>query len=184
MLTSLIRRIVFTRTVLCKTYVDRFDSAHPGMVFTRTASDVEEQPFNLLRPGKGQLPAVAPAAIPSPGLDLARQQYLYHSIRPFVKPALQDILCPRPISDQPADVPADQPCGQVATRGRGGGRGATRGRGRGRAANMPAVNVPADVPVVTNQPRGRGRGATRGRAANMPAVNDQSAVNDQPVVTD
>ena len=37
------------------------------------------QLHNLLRPGKGQLPAVAPAAIPSPGLDLARQQYLESS---------------------------------------------------------------------------------------------------------
>ena len=130
MLTGLIRLIVLTRIVLCKTYVDRFDSAHPGIVFTRTASNVEEQPFNLLWPGKGQLPAVACAAIPSPGLDLAWQQYLYNSIRPFVKPALQDILCPRPVSDQPADVPADVPVvtDQPAARGAS-GRGDARGRG-------------------------------------------------------
>ena len=30
--------IVFTRTVLYKTYVGRFDSAHPGIVFTRTVN--------------------------------------------------------------------------------------------------------------------------------------------------
>ena len=49
------------------------------------------------------------------------------SIRQFVEPALQDILCPRPVTDQPADVPADVPVvtDQPAARGAR-GRAATR----------------------------------------------------------
>ena len=48
-------------------YVGRFHSVHPGIVFTRTASDIEESPFDLVRPNS-QLLAAAPAVIRSPGI--------------------------------------------------------------------------------------------------------------------
>ncbi|KAF6040946.1 hypothetical protein EB796_000787 [Bugula neritina] len=42
-----------------------------------------------------------PTAIPSKGLDLQRQWYLYEQIREFCKPDTQDLVCPRPSFPKP-----------------------------------------------------------------------------------
>ena len=37
-----------------------------------------------------------PTEIAPPGLSRERRNYLFQNIRPFVKPGLEDIMCPRP----------------------------------------------------------------------------------------
>ena len=58
--------------------------------------DAQEVEFQLLKD-----PAVIPpvdgyAVQPPPGLDLARQNYLFTKIRPFCADEAKDITCPQP----------------------------------------------------------------------------------------
>jgi len=48
-----------------------------------------------------------PTAIPSKGLDLQRQWYLYEQIREFCKPDTQDLVCPRPSFPKPKGKAAE-----------------------------------------------------------------------------
>ena len=61
----------------------RFESESPGTVFVKEKSESEETAFSVLLPN-ATFPDGRPAAIPSPGLPLARQQYLYRNIRQFL----------------------------------------------------------------------------------------------------
>ena len=45
---------------------------------------------------KPEFPGVHPVMFPSPGLPLARQQYLYRHIRAFGPEPYNDIMCPHP----------------------------------------------------------------------------------------
>ncbi|XP_070173725.1 uncharacterized protein [Littorina saxatilis] len=79
-------------------YHFRFTPAAPGKVYMKKRLEDAEQLVSLAYD-----PAVVaerltnlPAPVPPPGLPLARKQYLYQQIRPFVKPCAQDIVCPRP----------------------------------------------------------------------------------------
>jgi len=60
-----------------------------------------------------------PAAITPPGLDTARQLYLYNNIRQFVPDHNKDVLCPPPaeVELQPSE-PAAGPSRATSCRGR------------------------------------------------------------------
>ena len=82
---------------VCNVY--RFDAAHPGTVFVKLYADSSEESFCLFRRGVSAdfLKEMPPAAIKPPGLDPARQWYLYNNIRQFVPDDSKDVLCPRPL---------------------------------------------------------------------------------------
>ena len=74
----------------------RFSADKPGLVWCKRTLDDTEKEFQLLRepgvfPPLSQLPLLQPA-----GLDDTRQQYLYQSIRSYVKAPARDITCPEP----------------------------------------------------------------------------------------
>ena len=80
-------------------------------MFVKVTPEDEEEHFNLFGADAGPLPA-----IPPPGLDLARQTYLYHHIHQYVKENSQDTPCPCPaeetvpeLSGQQETVPAAGP---------------------------------------------------------------------------
>lgn len=79
----------------------RFHHSTPGIVsFKETARDHEEQ-FSFLKPGIqiSAVPEILPQPIPPPGLDQARQEYLYRHIREFVEDPWKDVLCPLPSTE-------------------------------------------------------------------------------------
>jgi len=54
--------------------------------------------FLLKKPPPADL---LPAVIPSKGIDLHRQWYLYEQIREFCKTGTQDLVCPKPRYPKP-----------------------------------------------------------------------------------
>jgi hypothetical protein len=75
----------------------RFDSAHPGFIFTKEKTGSTEVKRSILKvaswsPQADQLPPVLHPA----GLSSKRQWYLYDKIREFCPENVQDITCPRP----------------------------------------------------------------------------------------
>lgn len=75
----------------------RFSSLNPGVVFVKETSDPTEAevPHQLLRRPGTVFDGTLPQVLPPGGLSVERQAYLYKSIRPFVREAYKDTLCPR-----------------------------------------------------------------------------------------
>jgi len=70
----------------------------PGIVTVKTASDAPEVEILVLRP-LAMFADGMPPVIPAAGLSGQRQQYLYRSVRPFVRKQYQDVTCPLPIDN-------------------------------------------------------------------------------------
>ena len=71
----------------------------PGIVIARpsSASEDNEQLFDLRRRvGHQFADAAPPPIVEAPGLSNSRQNYLFKSVRPFVRAAFQDETCPPP----------------------------------------------------------------------------------------
>ena len=79
-----------------------FDASKPGVVFAKKQYNAEEEiKFQLLRdvnvlPPKDGFPMLQP-----PGLDIARQNYLYKQIREYCENYAKDTTCPKPASSTP-----------------------------------------------------------------------------------
>src|SRR5215469_14576124 len=83
-----------------------FTSANPGVVKAQEVANGPFQEFKLLKASKSEplhlqtiekIKALSfPVLKPLP-MELKRQEYLYHNIRPFVRDGFKDITCPRPI---------------------------------------------------------------------------------------
>ncbi|KAL8585061.1 hypothetical protein ACOMHN_013077 [Nucella lapillus] len=74
----------------------RFTATNPGVVFYKTTIADEEQQFQHSVPDPYAALAPMPALIPPPLLSHARRQYLFNSIRQYVRENVQDIVCPDP----------------------------------------------------------------------------------------
>jgi hypothetical protein len=80
-----------------------FTSAKPGVVKAQEFANGPFQEFKLLKIGKSEVSKVIKkikalsftVLVPSP-MELKRQEYLYHNIRPFVRDEFKDTTCPRP----------------------------------------------------------------------------------------
>ena len=80
-----------------------FTSAKLGVVKAQEFANGLFQELKLLKIGKSEASTVIgkmkvlsfPVLVPPP-MELKRQEYLYHNIRPFVQDAFKDITCPRP----------------------------------------------------------------------------------------
>ena len=93
----------------------------PGVLQLKMFADSQAINFTLLRGNWAPSPDDLPATIPPPGLSLERQQYLYHSIRPYCSEETQDIVCPVPVetatstpsspesSPEPESFPSPEP---------------------------------------------------------------------------
>ena len=74
----------------------RFSSQEPGIVTVKETADSEEQKINILKmPGFRFGGTNSPEIIQPKGMSRARLEYLYNTVRPFVRPAFQDAICPR-----------------------------------------------------------------------------------------
>ncbi|XP_076449423.1 uncharacterized protein LOC143285915 [Babylonia areolata] len=78
----------------------RFSAERPGFVFFKSGLLDEEQSRQLVKPAGYQGLAAMPLALPPPGLDYTRQNYLYTAIREFVKEEHKDTVCPPPQEDR------------------------------------------------------------------------------------
>jgi len=80
-----------------------FTRTNPGVIKTQEAAGGPFGEFKLLKSGKFEASKVLekikalsfPVLKPLP-MELKRQEYLYHNIRPFVRDEFKDITCPRP----------------------------------------------------------------------------------------
>ena len=80
-----------------------FTSSNPGMIKAQEVANGSFQEFKLLKTSKSETSKVMesikatsfPVLKPLP-MELKRQEYLYHNIRPFVRDEFKDITCPRP----------------------------------------------------------------------------------------
>ena len=80
-----------------------FTSAKPGIVKAQEFANGPFQEFLLLKTKKLEAPKIIkkikalsfPELVPPP-IELKRQEYLYHNIRPFVRDEFKDTTCPRP----------------------------------------------------------------------------------------
>lgn len=79
----------------------RFSSSEFGIVYAKQYSDSAEEHFNLCKNKCTTVIAGQPDIIPSPGLDIKRQWYLFNSIRDFCSEAHQDTVCPKPMNCLP-----------------------------------------------------------------------------------
>lgn len=77
-------------------YHFRFVNDHGGVVFAKKTLDGEETEFQLQNDATitQQRLRNMPPELPPPGLPEARQVYLRQHIRPFVRPGVQDCMCP------------------------------------------------------------------------------------------
>ena len=80
-----------------------FTRANPGTVKAQEIANGPFQEFKLLKT-KSAIPRPIekikalsfPVLKPVP-MELKRQEYLYHNIRPFVRDEFKDITCPKPV---------------------------------------------------------------------------------------
>ena len=75
-----------------------FDSERPGVVMAKKHRDAEVVEFQLLKDPAIRPPVSGLPVLPPPGLDMARQQYLFKEIRKFCRDDAKDITCPEPKS--------------------------------------------------------------------------------------
>ena len=80
-----------------------FTNAKPGVVKVQEFANGPFQEFKLFKLGKSEtskviekIKALSFAVLVPPPMELKRQEYLYHNIRPFVRDEFKDITCPRP----------------------------------------------------------------------------------------
>ena len=79
-----------------------FTSAKPGVVKAQEFANGPLQEFKLLKIGKleaskiKKIKALSFAVLVPFPMELKRQEYLYHNIRPFVRDDFKDTTCPRP----------------------------------------------------------------------------------------
>ena len=73
------------------------------MIKAQEAAGGPFQEFKLLKSGKFEaskvlekIKALSFAVLKPLPMELKRQEYLYHNIRPFVRDQFKDITCPRP----------------------------------------------------------------------------------------
>ena len=96
-----------------------FSSDQPGVIELKKLNTSLAERLNIL---KNECPEGFPALIHPKGLSKERQQYLFHSIRPFVEPKYRDRVCPEPRGTEHHSSPApepQEPPKQAAKRGRG-----------------------------------------------------------------
>lgn len=78
----------------------RFSSAEPWFVFVKERIDSEEKKLSLRKIGSPQFKATdIPALLHPAGMTRERQHYLYRNVRPYVRPAHQEDLCPTPAEE-------------------------------------------------------------------------------------
>lgn len=78
----------------------RFSSSEPWYVFVKERIDFEEKYINVKKKGSPQFEATGmPALIHPAGMTRERQHYLYRNVRPYVRPAHQEDLCPTPAEE-------------------------------------------------------------------------------------
>jgi len=113
--------------------------------------------------------------MPSPGLSLQRQWYLFESIRDFCPPYCQDILCPKPSTPKPtaAAVSENVTVQSSISKQKANGR-ACQHQGVQAAKKASATDETDDTDKTASEhdqtqsrgagrSRGRGRGRDRGR---------------------
>ena len=73
----------------------RFSSAEPGVVTVRSKRDAPELKVHVLKSDNYKFVSAARPAVVSPaGLSHERHRYLTKSVRPYIRPALQEEFCP------------------------------------------------------------------------------------------
>lgn len=78
----------------------RVTADDPWAVYLKERIDGEEKPMSIRKRGATPFDATElPEEIIPPGLTLERQQYLYRNVRPYVRPAHQEELCPTPAEE-------------------------------------------------------------------------------------
>lgn len=78
----------------------RVTADDPWTVYLKERIDGEEKPMSMRKRGATPFDATElPEEIIPPGLTLERQQYLYRTVRPYVRPAHQEELCPTPAEE-------------------------------------------------------------------------------------
>lgn len=78
-----------------------FAFSKDGIIRCQLSVDSEEESYSLLRKNAA-VPSDLPPVIPTDGLNLKRQWYLYQEIRPFIDEEFQDTVAPKPANPQPA----------------------------------------------------------------------------------
>lgn len=81
---------------VCRQYqYFKFSADEPGIVTLRASRDAVLKTACILKdPAFRFGDATRPDVVPAGGLSPARQAYLYKSVRPYVRPAYQDSICP------------------------------------------------------------------------------------------
>ncbi len=92
----------------------RVSSLHPGIVSTQACSDSEEETHLILKHDVVVDAAELPNIIPTKGLLVPRQWYLFEKIRELCPIPTQDVTCPvplypRPVSRQNSPSPDSPP---------------------------------------------------------------------------
>ncbi|XP_052214814.1 uncharacterized protein LOC127833547 [Dreissena polymorpha] len=78
----------------------KFCVDEPGLVTVRAAGDATAMTVCILKDSAFRFrDAGRPGIVHAAGLNKARQHYLHKTVRPYVRPAFQDRLCPEPQED-------------------------------------------------------------------------------------
>lgn len=78
----------------------RFTAETPWFVYVKERIDKEEKGICLKKMGTAVFDAThLPEQIIPPGLSRERPLYLYKTVRPYVRPAHQEALCPTPTEE-------------------------------------------------------------------------------------
>lgn len=78
------------------------------MVYAQKHRDAEEIKFQLLKDPSVKPPVTGVPVQPPPGLDYARQEYLFTKLREYCADDAKDITCPTPVHN-PNQPTAPQP---------------------------------------------------------------------------
>ena len=79
-----------------KLYRFQFRADEPGFVFVKTDVNGPEVMKRILKKNVNIQLGDRPCVLEAAGLTRDRQQYLYHSVRPYVRERYQDLTCPAP----------------------------------------------------------------------------------------